>query len=532
MRRTALRFVLASSALSTLALAIVPAVSGAATAQQLSPERIAELTEAHASAAFELYRELLGLPNDATYPDDIARLTGWLEAAFTARGFATERLPMPGSDALLATREAAGAERTVLVYLQADGQPVDPSAWHQESPWTPTLKARRDGGDPASVDGNSTDWETVDWDRIHADRDDQWRIFARSASDSKGPIAQFLTALTILDDAGVTPDFHMKVLVDTEEETGSPHLPAAVEEFRDKLAADMLVIFDGPPHVSGEPTLTFGARGIATITLTVFGPRVAQHSGHWGNYVPNPALRLAQILASMKDERGRVTIPGFYDGVAIDDATRAILEDVPDDVTALHARMGISEPDAVASTPQEAIQYPSINIRGLSAGWVGAQSRTIIPPTATAEIDVRLVVESDPERLIGLIRQHVERLGYHLTSGPPTDEERARYPRIAGFTSNVSYRAYRTDFDSEPGRWLSSAIVHLFGTEPIRIRTSGGSIPISPFVTTLGVPAVQVGTVNPDNNQHSPNENLRLWDFLRGIRIMTGVLAQPLGETS
>ncbi len=527
MERIALRLVIAG-----FAFAILPVLAGGVAAQQLSPERIAQLAEAHAGAALELYHDLLELPNDARFPDDIARLTAWLDQSFRSRGFMTERLPMPGSDALLATREVPGADRTVLIYLQGDGQPVDPAVWHQESPWTPTLKTRRPGGDPASVDGNPTDWETLPWDRVHGERDDDWRIFARSASDSKGPIAQFLSALMILRDAGVTPDFNMKVLVDTEEEMGSPHLPAAVEEFRDKLAADMLVIFDGPPHVSGEPTLTFGARGIATITLTVYGPRVAQHSGHWGNYVPNPALRLAQILASMKDERGRVTIPGFYDGVAIDDATRAVLEDVPDDLEALHARMGISEPDAVAASPQEAIQYPSINVRGLSAGWVGAQSRTIIPPTATAEIDVRLVVESDPERLIRLIREHVAGLGYHLTSGPPTDEERARHPRIASFTSNVSYRAYRTDFDSEPGRWLSSAFVHLFGTEPIRIRTSGGSIPISPFVTTLGVPAVQVGTVNPDNNQHSPNENLRLWDFLRGIRIMTAVLAQPLGETS
>jgi len=520
-----------AAALSALAgTSILPTRVGA---QAIAPERIAELAEARADEAFELYRELLSFPNDANHPDDILRLTEWLEARFEERGFATERLEMPGSDAVLATRDAEGADRTVLIYLQADGQPVDPSAWHQESPWTPTLKARREGAPATSVDGSPAAWETLAWERLYGERDPEWRMFARSASDSKGPIAQFLSAVALLDAAGVTPDFDMKVIIDTEEETGSPHLPEAVERYREELAADMLVIFDGPPHNSGEPTLTFGARGIADITLTTYGPRVPQHSGHWGNYVPNPAVRLAQVIASMKDADGRVTIPGFYDGIAIDAGTRAILEAVPDDLESLHERMGIADPDDVAGSPQEAIQYPSLNVRGMRSAWVGSEARTIIPATAVAEIDVRLVRESDPDRLIGLIRDHIEELGYHIVSGrDPTDEERTRHGRLIRFDSSLSYLAFRTDFDSEAGRWLVAAYERLFGERPIMIRTGGGSIPISPFVTTLGVPAVQVGTVNPDNNQHSPNENLRVFDFLRGIRIMAAVLSQPMGEAS
>lgn len=499
----------------------------AALSAQLPPERITQLVEAHANDAFRLYRELLTFPNDANRPDDILRLTVFLEGEFAKRGFATRRLDMPGSDAILATRDNPATDRTVLIYLQADGQPVDPSAWHQESPWTPTLKQRRAGA--TSVDGNPTDWTTLPWERLYDAPDPEWRIFARSASDSKGPVAQFLAAISILDAAGVTPAFDMKVIIDTEEEMGSPHLPEAVQRYRDDLAADMLVIFDGPPHVSGAPTLTFGARGIADITLTVYGPRVAQHSGHWGNYVPNPALRLAQVLASMKDGDGRVTIPGFYDGITIDDATRAILRAVPNDTAAIHARMGIAKPDAVAPTIEEALQYPSINIRGMRAAWVGSEARTIIPPLAIAEIDVRLVKESDPDRLIRLIRDHIAAQDYYIISGrEPTDDERARHPRIIRFDSSVSYLAFRTDFDSPPGRWLTAAFEHLFGETPIRLRTGGGSIPISPFVTTLNVPAVSVGTVNPDNNQHSPNENLRVFDFLRGIAIMSAALSQRL----
>jgi acetylornithine deacetylase/succinyl-diaminopimelate desuccinylase-like protein len=506
------------------AVSLLVAASGHA---QLATERMAKLVEGRANEAFALYRQLLTFPNDANRPDDIERLSAFLENEFGKRGFETRRLEMPGSDAILATRDAPNTDRTVLIYLQADGQPVDPSAWHQESPWKPTLKQRRAGA--TSVDGNPDDWTTLPWERLYGERDPEWRIFARSASDSKGPVAQFLSAVSALDEAGVQPDFDMKVIIDTEEEMGSPHLPGAVERYRDALAADMLVIFDGPPHVSGAPTLTFGARGIADITLTTYGPRVAQHSGHWGNYVPNPAVRLAQVIAAMKDERGRVTIPGFYDGIAIDAETRAILAAVPNDTAAIHARLGIAQPDAVARTIEEALQYPSLNVRGMRAAWVGKEARTIIPASAIAEIDVRLVRESDPDRLIGLIRDHIAGLGYHIISGrDPTDEERAKYPKILRFDASVSYHAFRTDFDSPPGRWLTAAFERLFGKTPIRLRTAGGSIPIAPFVTTLELPAVSVGTVNPDNNQHSPNENLRVFDFLRGIRIMTAVLAEPL----
>ena len=512
-----------SGCLALLAGILSPALAAA----QLTPPRIEQLVAERQDSAFALYRELLTFPNDANRPADILRLTEWLEAEFGRRGFRTERLAMPGSDAILAARSAPGAARTVLIYLQADGQPVDPSRWHQESPWTPTLKARRAGA--TGVDGDPKEWETLLWERLYQSPDPEWRMFARSASDSKGPVAQFLAALDVLRAAGVRPAWNMKVIVDTEEELGSPHLPAAVQRYRDRLAADMLIIFDGPPHSSGEPTLVFGARGIAELTLTTFGPLVAQHSGHWGNYVPNPAQRLARVLASMKDDEGRSTIPGFYDGITIDAPTRAILDAVPDDIPAIHRRMGIAAADGVARTPEEAVQYPSLNVRGLQAGWVGEDARTIIPPTAVAELDLRLVPETDAERLIALIREHIERQGYHIVSGrAPTAQERAAYPKLIRVDTRISYGAFRTPFDSPPGVWLTRAFQRLFGAPPIRLRMAGGSVPISPFVTTFGLPAVLVPTVNPDNNQHSPNENLRVLDFLRGIRIITAVLAEPL----
>lgn len=490
----------------------------ALSAQQPSPGAIDRLVEEARSPAFDLYRDLLSLPNDALRPDDILRLVSWLEAAFRERGFETERLPTEGSPLLFAERRAPSADRTVLVYLQADGQPVDTAAWAQENPWKPVLKK------PTSEGG----WRRIPWDRLAGDVDRDWRIFARSASDSKGPIAQFLMALTVLERAGIQPDAHLKVILDTEEELGSPHLPAAVERFRDRLSADMLVIFDGPPHDSGRPTLVFGARGIATATLTTYGPKTPQHSGHYGNWIPNPAFRLADLLSGMKDDAGRVLIPGWYDGISVSEEARRILRAVPDDEEALRRRLGFAEPESVAPSRQEALQYPSLNVRGMSAAWVGDQARTVIPESATAEIDIRLVPESDPDRLLSLLGDYVRDEGFHVRDRAPTDGERLEHDRLASLETSVFYGAFRTPFDSEPGRWLTRAITRYRGEEPVRIASYGGSIPIAHFVRTLDVPAVVVPTVNRDNNQHSPNENLRIGDFLEGIGTITAVLSEPV----
>ncbi len=332
--------------------------------------------------------------------------------------------------------------------------------------------------------------------------------------------------MDLLDRAGFELPYNLKVIIDTEEEMGSPHLPAAVNGNRELLAADLLLIFDGPPHPSNRPTVGFGARGIVTVTLVSHGPVVPQHSGHYGNFVPNPAFHMSRILASMKSQDGVVTIPGFYDGVEIDDATREVLAAVPDDEQQILADMGLIAPDAVAATLQEAIQYPSLNIRGLSAGWVGDESRTIIPATATAEIDIRLVKESDHEYLLHLVRSHIVELGYHVIDHEPTMAERLEHASIVSFSHEFSYNAYRSDFDAMAGRMARAGMRHLYGEEPILIRTSGGSVPISPFVETLDLPAAKVPTVNIDNNQHSPNENLRLGNFIEGIAILMSVLSQ------
>jgi acetylornithine deacetylase/succinyl-diaminopimelate desuccinylase-like protein len=487
-------------------------------AQKSKSVDLNQLATKHAVNSFKEFYDLLSLPNDAHFPADIEKNVQWCEAAFTRRGFATKRLNTSTVPLLLAERMVKKPKKTVLIYLQLDGQPVDAANWKQESPWKPTLKEKDEHGN----------WKAMAYEQLYEGFHPDWRIFARAASDAKGPVAAFLASLDALAELKQEPNFNMKVIMDFEEELGSPQLPGAVEKYRNDLAADMLIIFDGPRHISNQPTLSFGARGICEITLTVFGPRNPAHSGNYGNFTPNPAMRLAQLLASMKDDDGRVTLPGFYDGVKLSDEEKKILRQVPDKEDEIKKFLGIAERDKIGDNFQESIQYPTLNIRGLDALYVGAESRTLIPDKAIAEIDIRLVPSSDANRLIGLVRNHLEKKGYYIVEREPTEEERMMYPRIAAFQSNISYGPFQTPFDSEVGLWLNRAMVKAFGQEPIKIRMMGGSIPISPFVTTLGIPAVSVPTVNPDNNQHAENENIRVGNYVDAVKIFLAILQEKL----
>lgn len=467
--------------------------------------------------------EFLSLPNDAAMDGQLDANLAWLEREFGARGFTTERLDNEGIDLFLAGYDAPTPDApTVLFYGHVDGQAVDESKWVLAPPFTPTY------GRMATRDDGTTGYTPAELP-ARPDSSDV-RLFARSSSDAKGPIMMFLVAWDQLVADGKRPNYRVKFVIDPMEEAGSPYLAAAVEANRETLAADHLVILDGPVHLSGRPTLVGGARGIATATITVYGPKLPQHSGHYGNYAPNPALRLAQLLAGMKDQRGRVTIPGYYEGIELDEETRVQLAATPDEADEIARRIGFSQPDRVGENLQEALQYPSLNIRGLASGWTGEKTRTIVPATAVAELDLRLVKESDGDRLLGLLRRHIENQGYHLIPGDrePTEAERRDYPRLAGFSGTTSYGAFRTDLQGPTSQWLQRGLRSALGEDIVLIRTTGGSVPIAPFVTTLDVPAINLPLVNPDNNQHSPNENLMLSNYFKGVRSLYGVLGEAL----
>jgi len=479
--------------------------------------------EAAAVASFPEYLELLSLPNDSIRPADLQKNAAWLEAAFGRRGFTTRQLENKGRPLVFAEYGGSRApKKTVLFYIHFDGQPVVPSQWAQKDPWQPVVKRRGADGKWAEVDRAEL---------LKPGFDPELRVFARSSSDDKGPIVMFLAVFDVLRARKIDPAVNVKVLLDSEEEVNSPGIAGVVTANAALLSADAVVLLDGPVHASGRPTVSFGNRGVVTVTLTVFGPRAPLHSGHFGNWVPNPAMRLARLLSSTKDEDGRVTVPGWYARANLTDADRKVLAEVPDDEAALKARTGIAQQEKVGATYQEALQYPSLNVRGLASASVGEKAANVVPRDAVAELDLRTTVESDPAYLVGLLRKHVDTQGYHLVDQEPTDDERARWPKLARLSAHLPEEAARQPFDSPVGRWASSAIAGAWqggaAAPLVRIRMMGGTLPTHAIVGPLKAPFVQVPVVNPDNNHHAYDENLRMGHYLSGMRTMAALLTAP-----
>jgi acetylornithine deacetylase/succinyl-diaminopimelate desuccinylase-like protein len=438
--------------------------------------------------------ELLSIPNVAADRAGVRRNAEHLRAMFTRRGFTVELLETAGNPLVYAELAVPGATRTLLLYCHYDGQPVDPKGWKQPDPFTPV---EREG-----------------------------RLYARSASDDKAPIVMIVSAVDALRAAGLQPTSNIRVILDGEEEAGSPSLVPAIGRYRDKLAADLMVILDGPQHPSGRPTIAYGARGITRADLTVYGPKVGVHSGNYGNWIPNPAQRLALLLASMKDDAGRVLVAGFNDGVAsLSAEEKKMLADVPDDSAAMLRAFGVSAPEPAYPKLQEALQYPTLNVRGMVSAHVGAGARTIIPDSATASIDIRLVKETPAAAMVEKLRRHVVRQGYHVVDGPPDDATRAKYSKIARLqTFGDGTNAFRTSPSNPQARALAQALRAALAVEPVHLRTLGGTVPIAPFIDALAFPAVLVPTVNFDNNQHEENENLKLENLYEGIVTVAAIL--------
>jgi acetylornithine deacetylase/succinyl-diaminopimelate desuccinylase-like protein len=484
------------------------------TAARTAPDAVTAAAQKNFGELFEL----LSIPDIADVPADIQRNAQFLQRAFEKRGFSARLLDNAAHRPLVfAELPSSPAAKTLLFYLHFDGQPLVAEEWAQKSPFDPVVKKRASDGRWHEVAAAELQKTPID---------PELRIFARAASDDKGPISMFLTAMDVLAASKTQPALHVKVLLDSEEEISSPSLASVIAANPGLFAADGLVILDGPVHASGKPTLVFGNRGIAQVTLTVHGPPSPLHSGHFGNYAPNPAMRLAQLLASMKDGDGRVLIPGYYDGVRITPEDRAVLARTGDDEAALTKRIGVSAPEKAFHGYQEALQYPSLNVRGMAAGAVGSKAANVVPSEAVAEIDMRTTPETDGHRLFELLRTFVQRQGYHLVEGAPTPADRGRYEKLASLKLGAVQAAERMPMDSPLGRWAAAALSRL-GTQPVRIRMMGGTVPTDVLVAALKLPFVLVPTVNPDNNQHAHDENLRVGNFIEGTRTIEALLTTP-----
>ncbi|NJB70682.1 acetylornithine deacetylase/succinyl-diaminopimelate desuccinylase-like protein [Saonia flava] len=459
-------------------------------------------------------RDFVLIPNDALEHADINRNLTWLTQKFNARGFNTSVLPTEGESIFFAALPIEDNKPTILFYMHFDGQSVDPNKWDQSNPYKVELKTL--AGD---------EWKTLPFSDLDTDINYDWRLFGRSTSDDKGPIVMFLNAIDLLKKNNKTIPFNIKVILDSEEEKSSKPLPKAVKEYRELLEADFLVINDGPVHVSGKPTIVYGCRGITTLSLTTYGPVKPQHSGHYGNYAPNPGFQLAQVLATMKDVDGKVLIPGYYDGITLDENTLSILKSVPDNEGTIKNTLQIRTSEKVGSFYQESLQYPSLNIRGLGSGWIGKQARTIVPESATAEIDIRLVPETNGTRLKDLVKKHIVSQGFHITDSNPSKSERLAHDKLITITEGSVTDAFRTDLNNPHGQFLVEILKNTFEDDVVQIRIMGGTVPISPFINELKIPAFIVPMVNPDNNQHSPNENLKIGQIAYGIKTFYGILS-------
>ena len=470
---------------------------------------------AHETQIVNEFVALLSIPNVADDSANIDRNASLLIEMMTRRGIQAMRLPGDNSPpAVFGELRTPGATRTIGFYAHYDGQPVDPSKWTTE-PFKPILRDK-----PLELGGR-----VIPLPSAGTKFDPEWRLYARSASDDKAPIIAMLTAIDALKAANIRLNANLKFLFDGEEEAGSPHLGGIVNRNADRLAADVWICADGPVHQSRKQQLYFGVRGIVKVDITVYGANRALHSGHYGNWSPNPAMRLAKLLAGMKDERGRVLVDGFYNGVVpLGDDERRALKELPATDSELMREYGIAGTDGPGRTLAELINEPSLNIDGLRSEDVGRQSRTIIPAEATATVDMRLVKGIEPRQQVERLIAHIKKQGYFVVTDEPTQELRLKHPLIARVVSEEGYPAVRTPMSLPIVKKVIAAVEQAMGKKPLMLPTMGGSGPLWAIDVATRAPQVGVPIVNHDNNQHSSNENLRIQNLWDGIEIFAALM--------
>ncbi len=289
--------------------------------------------------------------------------------------------------------------------------------------------------------------------------------------------------------------------------------------------ADIWLICDGPVHQSRRPQIVFGVRGVSEMEITAYGPSRPLHSGHYGNWVPNPNIELAHLLASMKDPAGNVTVDGFYEGTQpITDSDRAAVAALPDTDDSLRAELGVGATEDGGTALALRLLLPSLNIRGLDGGGVGDSSANVIPTRSTASIDIRLAPGNDPEGMIDRVENHMRSRGWHIVTDEPDAAVRQAHAKVARVTRNASYPGVRLPTDSPLAKALVSAATVAAGESVLAVPTFGGSVPLHFFTTVLGAPIAITPFANHDNNQHAANENIRIANLWYGIDLMAALM--------
>ena len=475
---------------------------------------VREYRRAHESEIIAEFVDLLSIPNVATDAVNIRRNAAKLVEMMRRRGIETRLLEGSGPPVVFGELKTPGATRTIALYAHYDGQPVDASKWLTD-PFKPALrdKPHEAGGRVIPFPGRGGKF------------DPEWRLYARSASDDKAPIIAMLAAIDALRALKTPLTANLKFFFEGEEEAGSRHLEELVNRNAALLGADVWICADGPVHQTRRQLLYFGARGIVSADITVYGPNRALHSGHYGNWAPNPAMRLAKLLAGMKDDNGRVLVQGFYDDAEpLGPEEMKALREMPQTDTELMREFGLAKTDGGGRSLVELINEPSLNIDGLRSEYVEREARTIIPDKATATIDLRLVKGIDPRRQLDKVIAHIKKQGYVVVSEEPGDDMRLKHPLIARVTTEGGYRAVRTSMGLAIAKQIVAAVERAVGQRPGLAPTLGGSVPLFIFEEATKSPQIGVPIVNHDNNQHGANENVRIQNLWDGIEVFAALM--------
>src|SRR5262245_32299498 len=504
-----------------VALVVITGLTAALSAQSPA-DQIRRYRELNAARILREFGELLKLPNRARDTQDIERNATFIRDQLRSTGVTSELLRLDTAPPIVyGALTTPGASRTLGIYVHYDGQPVNPAEW-KHPPFEPTLytAAMEKGGQPRAM---PRDGEAVN---------PEWRLYARSAGDDKAPIAAILTVLRAMRESNLRPTSNLVFFFDGEEEAGSPHLGEYMTRYRDRLSPiNIWLFFDGPVHQSGRPQITFGVRGAMGMEVTVYGATRELHSGHYGNWAPDTPQILARLLASMKDENGKVLIEGWYDSAApIGPEEKAALAAMPDYDATLKRELGIAWTEGQPASLPERLLLPALTIRGISSGNVGPLASNVIPATATASLGIRLVKGNDPAKMRELIVRHIERQGFHVVTTDPDQATRLKYPRIAKVTGGTDASpAARTSMANPFARQIVAAAGRAaerqFGAESLLIAPGmGGTLPLYLFTDVAGKPAVIVPIANHDNNQHGADENLRIANLWYAIDLYAALL--------
>lgn len=462
---------------------------------------------------------LLSIPNVAADHDNIRKNAAFIAQMMRERGLAPQLLEAKTANVppvVYAQWLTPGATRTIILYAHYDGQPTDPKQWTGTLPWQPVLRS-------ATIEAEG---KVLPWPAANESINPEWRLYARSAADDKAGVTAILTAFAALKANGITLTSNIKFFFEGEEEAGSPHLGEIIRLHKQLLESDAWIICDGPVHQSGRKQAVFGVRGDTNVDVTVYGAKRPLHSGHYGNWAPNPAAILVRLLASMKDESGRVTIAGWYDDAEpIGAAERQAITEAPQYDDELRSQLGLARTEGAGKSLLELINLPSLNINGIGSGDVGALARNVIPTTATAVLDLRLVKGNDYRRQVERLTKHISTQGFYVVDHDPSNEERQRYPLIAKVIHRSGgYNAERTLMNLPISLAVIEAVQSTSPEKIVRLPTSGGSLPLSIITENLRTVTITVPIANYDNNQHAENENIRLQNLWDGIETFAALM--------